>query len=427
MKYRIRNGLLLLFDGKGFLVKKEDLFIDGAKIASIGADNIKNPAEYTLVDANNQLIMPGLINSHTHVYMNFMKNSADDLPLHQWLQARIFPIEAKMEKADFYWATLLGCVEMIKTGTTCFLDMHICEEECSRAARDAGMRAFIGKCITGTDLYSDGLCDFEKALREKAEYESELLRFVLSPHSVYACSDKLLFQIAQESEKRNMLKHIHLSESDREVSDCFAKHSKTPVGLLRDIGFLNNKTIAAHCTKVTEADIVLLAENGVSVATNPSSNAKLGNGTAPVSAMLQSGVRVCLGTDSAASNNTLNLFREMGIFSVLHKAVNKTATQFTATEVLKCAILHPAEAFGMCNQIGVIKEGAYADLIFIDLATASLFPNNDIIAGLCYSANGSEVKSVMINGSFIMRDRMLTALDTERIYYEIHRIVDKYI
>ncbi len=427
MKYRIKNGLLLLCDEKGFLVKKEDLFVDGSKIESIGGQNIDDPARYAVVDASNQLVMPGLINSHTHVYMSFMKNSADDLPLHQWLKNRIFPIEAGMAKEAFYWTTLLGCVEMIKTGTTCFLDMHICENECVRAAKDAGMRAFVGKCITGTDLYADALRDFERALNEKEEYENDLLRFVLSPHSVYTCSEKLLSQMAAEAKKRNMLKHIHLAESDKEIVDCFAVHGKGPIEYLRDIGFLDQKTIAAHCVKVSESDIELLAENGVTVVTNPSSNAKLGNGIAPVADMVQKGVRVCLGTDSAASNNTLNMFREMGVFSLLHKAVNKTATGFSANEVLKCATLHPADAFGMHNRIGVIKEGAYADLIFVDLAAISLFPNNDIIAGLCYSANGSEVRSVMINGKFVMKDRMLTTLDTQRICFEAHRIAEKYM
>lgn len=427
MKYRLKNGLLLLFNGENFYIEKEDLFINGNRIESIGEKDISETDEYTVFDAEGKLVMPGLINMHTHVYMNFMKNSADDVPFNEWLFNRIFPIEGKMCKSDFYWGTMLGCMEMIKSGTTCYLDMHICEDECARAARDSGMRAFIGKCITGTDLYTDGKGAFEAAIREKEDYESDLLKFVLSPHSIYACSGKMLSQINEEASKRNMLKHIHLSESDKEISDSLKSFSKTPVEFLNGIGFLDEKTIAAHCVKLNDADIDILAKNKVSAVTNPSSNAKLGNGIAPVAKMINKGVNVCLGTDSAASNNTLNMFREMGIFSLLHKAVEDSSTVMAANEVLKCATLNASKALCLEGKLGIIKNGAIADLIFIDLMSPSLFPNNDVVASLCYSANGSEVDSVMINGSFVMKKRLFTSIDIERVYYEVNRIVDKYI
>lgn len=427
MKYRIKNGFLLLFDGKDFYVKKEDLFINEDKIEAIGEKNIDNTEAYIEINAENQLIMPGLINSHTHVYMNFMKNSADDVPFNTWLFDRIFPVEAKMNQSDFYWGTLLGCIEMIKTGTTCYLDMHISENECAKAAKDSGMRAFMGKCITGSDLYGDGYSSFISSLEEKQQYESDLLKFVLSPHSIYSCSEKMLSQINEEASNRNMLKHIHLSESKKELEDCLVKNEKTPVEMLRDIGFLDNKTIAAHCVQLNQNDITILKEKGVNIATNPSSNAKLGNGAAPMYHMLKSGLNVCLGTDSAASNNTLNMFREMGIFSLLHKAINNTSEEFSANDVLKCATINPAKAMLLADKIGIIAEGAYADLIFIDLKSVSLFPNNNIVSSLCYSANGSEVDSVMINGRFVMQKGALMTIDTERVYYEIERIIDKYI
>lgn len=427
MKYRIINGALLLFSEGKFQIKKDDLFINENKIEAIGSINVNKPEDYEIIDAENMLIMPGLINSHTHVYMNFMKNSADDIPFNSWLNGRIFPIEAKMCNSDFYWTTLLGIIEMIKTGTTCYLDMHICENECAKAAADSGVRAFMGKCITGTDLYTDGFNDFSKAVEEKERYENDLLKFVLSPHSVYACSPKLLQQISEEAEKRSMLKHIHLSESNKEIDECLAKYGKTSVELLDSIGFLDSRTIAAHCVKINEKDIDIMARKKVNVATNPASNAKLANGIAPVSEIIKSGINVTLGTDSAASNNTLNMFREMGIFSLIHKAVGETATDFNANTVLKCATVNTADALSMHKKIGNICEGAFADLIFIDLNSPSLFPNNDIVSSLCYSANGSEVDSVMINGNFIMKKRNLTTIDSERVYYEVSRIKDKYI
>lgn len=427
MKYRIKNGLLLLYSDNRFFVKKDDLFINGTTIEAIGTDGISDIEAYEVIDADNKLIMPGLINSHTHVYMNFMKNSADDVPFDTWLFKRIFPIEEKMCKSDFYWTTLLGCIEMIKTGTTCCLDMHICENECAKAMSESGMRGFIGRCITGTDLYSDGYENFKNALEEKENYESDLIKFVLSPHSVYTCSPKLLEQISIEAQTRNMLKHIHLSESNKEVADCLSEYDKTPVALLNDIDFLDNKTIAAHCVKLNDNDIDILSNRKVNVVTNPSSNAKLGNGIARVSDMLKSNINVCLGTDSAASNNTLNMFREMGIFSMLHKAITEKETDFSACDILECAMINPAKAFKMDGKIGCISEGAYADLLFIDLSCTSLFPNNDVISSLCYSTNGSEVDSVMINGKFVMKNRNLTFIDVERVYYENNRIKNKYL
>lgn len=427
MKYRIKNGLLLLYSDNKFMTKKEDLFVNGSTIEAIGCDGVNDIGTYEEIDADGKLIMPGLINSHTHVYMNFMKNSADDVPFNIWLFKKIFPIEAKMSGSDFYWGTMLGLVEMIKTGTTCYLDMHICENECAKAAKDAGVRAFMGKCITDTDLYTDAYESYKRAFEEKDNYESDLLKFVLSPHSVYACSPTLLKQISEEAQKRNMLKHIHLSESDKEVADCLAEYGKTPVELLDSIGFLDDKTIAAHCVKMVNNDIEILRQKGVSVATNPSSNAKLGNGIAPVAEMLKNNLNVCLGTDSAASNNTLNMFREMGIFSILHKADTKCATMLDANNVLECATINPSAFLQMKNKIGVIEKGANADLIFVDLKATSLFPNNNIVSSLCYSANGSEVQSVMINGNFVMKNGILTTIDIERVYYEIEKIVKKNI
>ncbi len=427
MNYRIKNGLLLLFDGNGFSTKKEDLFISEGRIVAVGTENIDNPDKYTDVDADNQLVMPGLINSHTHAYMSFMKNFADDIPFDKWLYDRVFSVEAKMSGSDFYWTTLLGCMEMIRTGTTCYLDMHICGNECAAAANDSGLRAFIGRCITGTDLYADGKGMFESALSEESMYESDLLNFVLSPHSIYSCSEKMLSQINEEADKRNMLKHIHLSETQKELEECLVTHHKTPVEYLNDIGFLDSKTITAHCVKLNERDIDILKHCGASVATNPSSNAKLGNGAAPVVSMLQKGVNVCLGTDGSASNNTLNMFREIGVFSLIHKAKNENTTDLVVNDILKCATVNSAKALGLDKSIGIISEGAFADLIFLDLSSVSFFPNNNMVSALCYSANGSEVKSVMVNGNFVMKNGFLTTLDSERIYYEVRRIADKYI
>ncbi len=425
MKYLIKNGYVLLQNEAGCRLAENDILINNSIIEKIGEIDLQSAEDAEVINAENKLIMAGLVNTHTHAYMTFMKNTADDIPFNSWLFDRIIPFEAKLHGDDFYWGTMLGCIEMLKTGTTSYLDMHISNGESAKAATDSGMRAFVGKCIRGEDLYESG-GDFSKAVAEQEKYEGELVKFVLSPHSVYACSEKMLSQIKEEAEKRNMLKHIHLSESSKEVDDCFLKYGKSPVAYLDSLGFLDEKTIAAHCVKLDGNDIDILARRNVSVVTNPASNAKLGNGFAPVSDMLGSGVNVCLGTDSAASNNTLNMFREMSVLSLLHKAVSGDSRRMPATQTLSCVGKNPAKALGMEGKAGVIKEGAFADLIFIDLNAPSLFPNNDVVSSLCYSANGSEVDSVMVNGKFLMRGKELLTIDEERVRFEINRIIKKH-
>lgn len=426
MKYCISNGTVLLWNGIDYYLSKEDIFINGSSIEYVGNGKRNDSNGYTVIDASNHLVTPGLINSHTHAYMSFMKNSADNLPFDEWLFNRIIPVENRMIKSDFYSATMLGCIEMLRSGVTTFVDMHICEDECAKAVSDSKMRAFMGKCIRGTDINGDARTDFQKALDDKLTYDSELINTILSPHSVYACSPRLLFQISEYSDEYGMIKHIHLSESDNEIKRCFAEYGKTPVKHLYDLGFLDSRTIAAHCVKVTDDDMNFLKEKDVNVVTNPSSNAKLGNGIAPVTDMSDRGINICLGTDSAASNNTLNMFREMNFFNLIHKAKNKSAISLSTNDILKSVTINPAKALGAEMKLGVIAEGACADLIFIDLNSPSLFPNNNIISSLCCSANGTEVDSVMVNGEFLMKDRKLTTIDEEKIYYKVKRMVEKY-
>lgn len=426
MNYLITNGKVLIeAEDKGFCVVDTDIYIRNGIIQKIGT-SVPIDA-YEVIDAKNQLVMPGLINMHTHAYMSCLKNYADDVPFNEWLFDRIMPVEDKLSHEAAYWSSLLACIEMIKTGTTCFVDMHMFQSQSCRAASQAGMRAFIGRGLVGEDLYGDGKGRFMEAITEKNKCENDLIRFILSPHAIYSCSEKILRQINEEAHKLGMLKQIHLSESVFEVETAIEKYGKSPVEFLSDIGFLDSNTILAHCAKLSDRDIELIGKYNSSVVTNPASNAKLGNGVAPVVDMFNRGINVCLGTDSVASNNTLNMFREMGLLSLLHKAVHNNSTTLSSDSVLQTATVNSAKALGLHHRLGTIIEGAYADLIFVDLTSPSLFPNNNIVSSLCYSANGSEVSSVMINGRFVMKDRELTTIDANRVYYEIEHIVKKYL
>lgn len=420
MNYLIKNGTLLLRKDGRYVTEKKDLFVRDGKISFSAVP--EQGESFETIDASGKLVMPGLINTHGHLYMTVMRNYADDVDFGEWLFGRIMPVEDGMPAEAAYWSAQLGCIEMIQTGTTCFSDMHMFEGQSARVARDAGMRAFIGRGLVGDDLYSDGLGRFEEMKREMAEYGSELVKFVVSPHAIYSCSPKFYTQAAEAAKELGLLKQTHLSESDTEVSDSFKKYGMSPVKLLAGTGFLDDETVLAHCVKLSEDDIEILAGTGASAATNPASNAKLGNGIAPVTELLEAGVNVCIGTDSTASNNTLNMFREMGLLSLMHKAVRGSSVAMSAQQVLTMALNNAAKALHMEGSIGEIKEDACADLIFVDLNAVSLFPNNNIISSLCYSANGSEVESVMINGRFVMRNRELLTVDRERVIYEVNKI-----
>ena len=375
-----------------------------------------------VIDAARKLVMPGLVNMHTHAYMSVMRNYADDVEFGEWLFKRVMPVEDRFPREGAYWTNLLSCMEMIQTGTTSFVDMHMYCGQSPRAARDAGMRAFIGRSVVGEDLYGDGLGRFKEEIEEQEEYESDRIRFI-----IYTCSVRLLEQAMEEAKKRGMLKHIHLSESETEVKDCFDKYGKSPVKLLADIGFLDDRTLLAHCVQLSDEDIDILRSSGAHVITNPASNAKLGNGFAPVLAMKERGINLCIGTDGPASNNTLNMFREMGMLSLIHKGISRSPVALPADFVIRAATENAARALHEEGRLGVIKEGARADLAFIDLDAVSLFPNNNIVSSLCYSANGSEVCDVMIDGKFVMQGRQLLTIDKERVYYEVNKLVKEHL
>ncbi len=426
MNYKIINGKLLLRKEDGYKTEAKDLYIKDGIIAGIG----EKPEEfesYTELDARDKLVMPGLINAHTHVYMTILRNYADDVNFSEWLFNRVSPVEDRLPVEAAYWTNLLGFAEMFRSGTTSYVDMHMYRCMSGKAAKAAGIRAFIGRGLVGEDLYTDGLARFQEALAEKEEYGSDRINIILSPHAPYSCSEKLYRQVAEESKKLGVLKQTHLSEGIAEVESILEKYKKTPVKWLYDIGFLDEETLLAHCVQMREDDIEILKNSKASVVTNPVSNAKLGNGFAPAEDMKNAGVNLCIGTDGTSSNNTLNMFREMGFLSLIHKGLKKDSTAMSALDVIDAATINGAKALGVKDKLGIIAKGAKADIIFLDLKSPSLFPNNNIVSSLCYSANGSEVTDVMVDGELVMKNREFLTIDYERVCYEVNKIADKYL
>lgn len=425
MKIQI-NDVWTLIDGE---VVKKTVCVD-KRIISV-AD--KAPEAFkadTLIDGHNKLLMPGMVNSHTHAYMSVFRNLADDLAFEDWLFGRISPLEDKLLLNDCYWGNMLSCLEMIKSGTTCFVDMHMAPNQSVLAAQESGMRAVITRGLVGSDRHDDG---GTKRIREAfREYEFardngyDRIKFMLGPHAIYTCGKDYLSEIAKIAKEKNFGINIHLSETRHEVEECIKNNGMSPVKYIESLGLFDVMAIAAHCVYLDDEDIMILKNRNVSVATNPASNMKLGNGFAPINRLIKEGINVCLGTDSQASNNTLNMFTEMRLLSLIHKGVDCDAQAMPAKTVLKCATTNGYRAIGMGDVAGSIEAGKVADLVLLDIDAPQFYPRNNLAAALVYSANGSEVDTVIVDGEIVMKNKEVLTIDTERVYYEINRITKNY-
>ena len=355
--------------------------------------------------------------------MALLRNVADDLPFEDWLFGHIEPIEDKLTPEDAYWGACLAILEMMKSGTTCFSDMQMHIHQTSRAVSQSGMRAVISRGLVGSGDDEAGQVRLREAYEEKEAWKDQpRLTYFLGPHAPYSCDEDFQRIVAAEASKNQMGVPIHLSESVNEVENIRSQYGASPIALAKRAGLFDGLAAAAHCVHVDEADLDILKECQVSVITNPASNMKLGNGFAPVPDMLAKGINVCIGTDGAASNNSLNMFHEMNLLGLIHKGVRQKADCVSAREIFRMATIRGARALGMEEMTGSIQVGKKADLAILDLRTPSMTPRNDLLAGLCYSANGSEVETVIIDGEITMENRKVLTLDEERIYKEISRI-----
>ncbi len=419
----IKDVLAVLPQGAEDVIQETSLYIEGDRIAAIG-DEPAGFSEDKVIDGKDKLVIPGLINCHTHSYMSFMRNVADDLSFMDWLFGTIDPIEQQMTDEDTYRGANLAIFEMMKSGTTCFNDMQMNIHQTTRAVKESGMRAVVCRGLVGSGNDEAGQSRLRQAYEERdAAKDCDRLTFKLGPHAPYTCDDAFLKIVAEEAKKENMGIHTHLSESESEISQIQEKYGCTPIALAEKCGIFDVPAIVAHCVQVTDEDIDILKKKNVSVVTNPASNMKLGNGFAPVARMLEKGVNVCLGTDGAASNNCLNMFHELSLLTLIHKGTGRTPQCISAKEGFRIATINGARALGLEKEIGSIEVGKKADLAILDLNTPSLTPRNNLIAGLSYSANGSEVDTVIINGQVTMEGRKILTMDEALVYHKIQDII----
>lgn len=421
----LKNILAILPEGEKDVVKETDIYIEGSRIASVG----RMPEGFVadkVIDGKDRLAIPGLINCHTHSYMSFMRNVADDLSFMDWLFGTIDPIEQQMTDEDTYWGACLAIIEMMKSGTTCFNDMQMNIHQTTRAVKESGMRAVICRGLVGSGNDEAGRMRLRQAYEERdAASDCDRLTFLLGPHAPYTCDDGFMRIVSEEAKKNHMGIHVHLSESESEIQQIREKYGCSPIEMADRNGLFDVPAIAAHCVQITESDMEILKNKNVSVVTNPASNMKLGNGFAPVPAMLKKGINVCLGTDGAASNNSLNMFHELSLLTLIHKGVQKTPQCVSAREGFRIATINGARALGLEKETGSLEAGKKADIAILNLNTPSLTPRNNLIAGLSYSANGSEVETVIIDGKITMENRRVLTLDEELVYSKINEITTR--
>ncbi len=419
----LKDILAILPEGEKDEIRETSIYIEGSRIAAIG----DKPAGFTqdkVIDGKDRLVIPGFVNCHTHSYMAFMRNVADDLSFMDWLFGSIDPIEQQMTDEDTYWGACLAIIEMMKSGTTCFNDMQMNIHQTTRAVKESGMRAMICRGLVGNGNDEAGQIRLKQAYEERdAAKDCDRLSFALGPHAPYTCDDGFMRIVSGEAKKNGMRIHVHLSESVSEIEQIREKYGYTPIEMADKNGLFDVPAIVAHCVQVTDSDIDILKRKKVSVVTNPASNMKLGNGFAPVAKMLEKGVNVCLGTDGAASNNSLNMFHELNLLTLIHKGVNKTPQCVSAREGFRIATINGARALGLEREIGSIETGKKADLAVLNLNTPSLTPRNNLIAGLSYSANGSEVETVIIDGRVTMEDRKILTMDEGTVYKKVNDII----
>lgn len=419
----LKNILALLPEDDRDVIRETDIYIEGSKIVSVG----KRPegfSEDRVIDGKDRLAIPGLVNCHTHSYMSFMRNVADDLSFMDWLFGTIDPIEQQMTDEDTYWGACLAILEMMKSGTTCFNDMQMNIHQTTRAVKESGMRAVICRGLVGSGNDEAGQMRLQQAYEERdAAADCDRLTFLLGPHAPYTCDDGFMRIVSEEAKKNGMGIHVHLAESESEIEQIREKYHCTPIEMADKNGLFDVPAIAAHCVQITEDDMEILKNKNVNVVTNPASNMKLGNGFAPVPKMLEKGINVCIGTDGAASNNSLNLFHEMSLLALIHKGVARTSQCVNAGEVFRIATINGAKALGLEKEIGTLEVGKKADIAVLNLNTPSLTPRNNLIAGLSYSANGSEVETVIIDGKVTMENRKVLTMDEELVYKKVNEII----
>lgn len=429
MNILISNGIILPMNAKEGqdLYFKGHIGIEDERISFVSADNVQandflaKHADCLQIEATGKIVMPGLINTHTHVAMALLRGISDDVPLMEWLEQHIWPIEGKMGYQEVLDGAKLGILEMLMGGTTTFVDMYPYEEAVAEAAESAGVRALVSPCPMDFRMEH-----FENDWRQvqKRFSHSRLVTMWMGPHAIYTLSGQHLQRSISLSKELGVGSHIHLSETQTENDNCMAQHGMSPTEFLEKEGLFSTKTLAAHCVVMSDHDIEILAKNGVSVAHNPQSNMKLASGIAPVKKMIDAGINVSIGTDGASSNNDLDMWEEMRTASLLQKVSTLDPCAIPAYTALKMATVNGAKAIGREGELGEIRTGALADILLIDIEKPHLYPHTNLVSELVYSTHASDVDTVIVNGRIVVRNRKCLSMNAQEVCKTAQKHID---
>lgn len=401
-------------------IKKGSIFLEDNKISSL-KDNLNSKDAETVIDGEGKVLIPGLVNTHTHLPMTLMRGLADDLVLDTWLNDHIWPTEANLDGELCYAGAKLACAEMIKSGTTTFNDMYFFMDHVAQAVDESGIRGNI----------SYGMLDMGDEEKRKAEYKESLriidkchntaggrIKVSLGPHAPYTCSTELLSWVRKKASQLGVRIHIHVSETEFEVKNIIDTYQARPFEYLDRIGFLDDDVLAAHAVWPSDNEMEIIKEKGVNISHNPISNMKLASGVSPVAKMMDKGINVSLGTDGAASNNNLDMLEEMKIAALQQKVTTFDPTVLKADDAFKMATIGGATALGLADEIGTIEVGKKADLVLVDMKAPHLTPYRHPISHLVYAAGGGDVDTVICNGQILMQERELLTMDEKAVIEE---------
>lgn len=404
----------------GYVITMESPSIEGGyvlieddRIAYVGREEQKADQ---VISAKGCAVMPGLVNAHTHAAMTLFRGYADDMPLQQWLEEHIWPVEAHLTDNDVYTGTMLACLEMIRTGTTGFADMYFHMDQAARAVEESGIRASLSYGMI--ELFDEAKAKTElqeggRFVRQWNNAADGRITTMYGPHAPNTCSREFLSKVKEQAVEDNARIHIHMLETEAELNQMKEQYGMCSVNMLDEIGFLGPDVLAAHCIWLSAGDMDIMAEKNVNAVHCPVSNMKLASGIAPVPELLSRGVNVALGTDGCASNNSLDMFGEMKTAALLHKVNAMDPTTMPAGEVLKMGTSNGAKALGI--PAGILKQGMAADIILVDMQTPGLIPVHEPVSHLIYAARGSDVKTTIVNGQVLMEDGIVLSIDQEKV------------
>ncbi len=411
----VKNTTVVTMDADNQILKDVDVFVKDGRFAAIGKDLQTDGEGYQqVIDGTKTILMPGLINMHSHIGMSLFRNYGNDVDLQTWLEKYIFPKEALLTREDVMKGSALNILEMLLTGTTTFVDMYYEMDGVAEVVSQMGIRARLSRGMTGPD---DGT-----RIREQRElyqnwhgFNDDMITVMIGPHAIYTNTKESLAEQKALGDELGMGFNIHISETKRENDECREEHGKSPVEVFHDMGMLTESTIVGHAVWVDARDIELLAANKVSCVYNPASNMKLASGFMPVKKLRDGGVNVCLGTDGASSNNKQDMFREMYLGTLIQKGYSLNPLEVTARDMLRMATINGAIALGMENEIGSIEVGKKADFILVDFDNAHHTPYpEDIEAALVYSTSGSDVVLTVVNGEVRVENGFYMPLEDGR-------------